>query len=74
MSKLKDIQSLCKNFRINILNLTLNEVCKNSTISVGTLSAFENGRSSNINHIFIYIEKCNEEQKEIFIKELNKIL
>lgn len=51
------IGAYCKQFRINVLQLTLKEVEGNENIK--TLSSFENGRSTNINHLLKYVEKCD---------------
>lgn len=62
----KNVGTFCKEFRNNILNKTLNEVCENTDIKIKTLSAFENGRANNIKYLFLYYENCNEEQKKLF--------
>ena len=51
------ISNYCKKFREDN-NLTLSETIKLSGVDckVGTLSAFEMGRSSNIEHLTIYIK------------------
>lgn len=55
------ISSYCKKYREDN-NLTLSETIKLSGVDckVGTLSAFEMGRSTNIEHLTIYIKvsKC----------------
>ena len=59
-----------RDFRMNILNKTLQDV-QGSNEGIKTLSAFEHGRSTNFNHIFKYINACdNEEQIEVLIERL----
>ena len=55
------INDYCKRFRESN-NLTLSEIIKLSEIDckVGTLSAFEMGRSTNIEHLTIYIKASKQ--------------
>lgn len=70
---MKNVQNFCRNFRINILKLSLQDLEDNSSINHKTISAFENHRSTNINHLAIYLKACSTiEQKRKFIKGLNK--
>ena len=55
--------------------MTLEEVLENvDLVKVSTLSAFENSRSTNYNHIMIYTNKMTEEQKIEFCNTLCTIL
>lgn len=66
---LKNIGYFCKDFRMNVLNKTLNEICENTDIQIKTLSAFENGRANNIKYLFLYYHSCNsDEEKKQFVK------
>ena len=65
---IKNVGNFCKNFRRNVLNKTLNEICKDIEIKPKTLSAFENGRANNIKYLFLYYNSCNDEQKELFAR------
>lgn len=59
-----------RDFRMNVLNKTLQDV-QGSNEGIKTLSAFEHGRSTNFNHIFKYINACdNEEQIDVLIERL----
>ena len=59
-----------RDFRMNILNKTLQDV-QGSNEGIKTLSAFEHGRSTNFNHIFKYINACdNEEQVDLLMETL----
>ena len=62
----KNIHKLCQSFRVNTLKLTQEELGKLSNTSIGTISAFETGRSTNINHMLKYIKAATPEQREIF--------
>lgn len=70
---MKNVQNFCRNFRINTLKLSLQDLEDSSSINHKTISAFENHRSTNINHLTIYLKACSTiEQKRQFIKGLNK--
>lgn len=63
----------CKSFRKKVLKLNLHEFIKKTKINVSTISAFENGNSTNINHLFIYLHTCEDkEQRELFFNMLNE--
>ncbi len=70
---MKNVQNFCRNFRINTLNLSLQDLEDISSINHKTISAFENHRSTNINHLTLYLKACSSiDQKRKFIKGLNK--
>lgn len=60
------INEFCKMYRKKILQLTLKEMEDKTGVKTSTLSSFENGRSTNINHLTTYYNLGNEEQKEYF--------
>lgn len=60
------VHEFCKLFRKTVLGLSLQEVSEITGIKASTLSSFENGRSNNLKHIFVYYSLGNEEQKEYF--------
>lgn len=63
----------CKNFRMIELEKTLREVGGEGNFK--TLSSFEHGRSTNINHLWKYVKACNShEQKLRFIVGLLDII
>ena len=66
---LKLIGKYCRDYRLTVLNLTLQEVAGKDNIK--TLSSFEHGRSKNLEHLLKYIKKCEtEEQKIEFLQGL----
>lgn len=66
MEHYKSVGEYCRYFRIKILEMTLKDVANGSNIK--TLSHFEHGRSTNLNHIVKYINKCNSyEYREYFM-------
>lgn len=72
---MKNVKGFCKDFRINQLKLTLQDVEYKTGVLVKTLSAFENDRSSNINHLNIYYSLCQDiRQRRKFITGLYKAM
>ena len=66
---MKHVQEFCKDFRTNYLKLTLQEIQDIHRIPFKALSAFENGRSTNINHLNTYYLLCKtQEDRNKFIK------
>lgn len=67
------IQKFCREFRINELDLTLDQMGTLTGVNLKTISAFENGRSNNSNHIYLYSESCiTPEQLTAFKNGLSK--
>lgn len=61
------IGSYCRNYRVNKLKMTLREVEGNEQIK--TLSGFENGRSSNLDHLIKYVVKCDSIHERLLFLE-----
>lgn len=58
------IGKFCQAFRTDVLKLRLKDLAPDT---IGTLSAFEHGSSTNMNHLATYYRFSNTEQKTIFI-------
>ena len=72
---MKHLINFCRDFRTEVLKLTLQDVENISFTPVKTLSAFENGRSTNINHLNLYYLLCKtKEQRALFIKGFDKAM
>lgn len=72
---MKHLINFCRDFRTEVLKLTLQEVENISFTPVKTLSAFENGRSTNINHLNLYYLLCEtQEQRALFIRGFDKAM
>lgn len=70
----KDLGLMCKYFRKNILHLTLKQFSKLNNKPVPSISAFENGRSTNINFLQLYLVSCEtQKEKETFIRLMRMI-
>lgn len=63
---INEVGNFCKFFRKNILNMTLKEFSEKTEIKVSTISAFENGRSNNLEHLNNYLKLSNPEQEQFF--------
>lgn len=74
MSKLKMISNKCKYHRREVVNISLKEMGKETNTYFKTLSAFENGRSTNINHLIKYVELGTINQRATLIDEIKTIL
>lgn len=70
MKLTKEIGVFCRLYRYHVLQLTLHEMSDKTETKVSTLSSFENGRSSNFNHVLTYYNLGNDEQKEFFRNNL----
>lgn len=66
---MKHVQAFCKEFRSEYLGITLKEIQDIYGIPFKALSAFENGRSTNINHLNTYYLLCKTQaDRNEFIK------
>ena len=70
------IGALCGMFRKYKLHKTLKQVAKENLINVSTLSAFECGKSSNLNLLECYLVSCEtkEQVKYLAIVLMNVFL
>ena len=64
LEKTMVIGKFCKEFRTTVLKKRLIDLAPDTW---GTLSAFEHGNSTNMNHLATYYRCSNTEQKTIFI-------
>lgn len=70
-----EMSSLCEYFRKKVIRITLNEMSIKSGIPVSTLSSFEQGRSSNLRFMYIYLVSCEtQDQKNNFVDSVRRIL
>ena len=72
---MKHLTEFCKDFRINHLKITLQEVQDKYGIPFKALSAFENGRSTNVNHLNTYYLLCKtKEDRKAFVDGFDKAM
>ena len=65
------IGKFCREFRTTVLKKRLIDLAPDT---IGTLSAFEHGCSTNMNHLATYYRFSNTEQKTLFIEGVMKAL
>lgn len=72
---IQEIGKVCKEFRINILELSLTNFSKQNNVNLQNIHAFENGRANNIKYIYMYINSCkNETELDILLESLFKAI
>ena len=72
---MKHVQEFCREFRTEYLKITLMEIQEKYGIPFKALSAFENGRSTNIQHLNTYYLLCkNRKDRQCFIDGFNKAM
>lgn len=70
----KDLGLICKYFRKNVLHLTLKQFSKLNNKPVSSISSFENGRSTNINFLELYLVTCElQKEREMFLRLIKMI-
>lgn len=70
-----DVGAFCKEIRNHYLKITLQEMSEKTGLKKSTLSAFEHGRSTNINLFFTYLDLLKlEDDKNTFINKVLKLL
>lgn len=74
MEYMKFIGEYCRVYRAITLNMTLKKMSELTDINMKTISAFENGRSTNMEHFIQYSMLGNETQRKQFLEGFNKIL
>ena len=63
MKDYKDIGKLCREYRMIHLQATLKEIEGDENIK--SLSSFEHGRSSNLDHFIKYVEYCKTKEEKM---------
>ena len=72
---MKHVQEFCRYFRTEYIKITLMDIQDKYGIPYKALSAFENGRSTNINHLNTYYLLCKTQaDRNEFIKGFDKAM
>lgn len=66
---MKTIGLVCREIRLE-KNLTLKELSNKTGINLKTLSAFEHGRSSNMNILMNYLDLVTDEEQNAIMREI----
>jgi len=74
MSKTLLITNICRHHRQEILKISLKEMGVKTNTLYKTLSAFENGRSTNINHLIKYFEISDLKQRQNLALKIASVL
>ena len=64
---IKKIGAICKQYRIETLNLSLTDFAKLNNENLQNIHAFEQGRANNIKYLYMYMAQSNIYQLEVFI-------
>lgn len=67
---IKKVGSICKDYRINVLNLSLTNFAKLNEENLQNIHAFEQGRANNIKYIYMYMKQSNIYQLEVLFNSL----
>lgn len=62
---IKKIGQICKDFRINILGLSLTNFAILHDENLQNIHAFENGRANNIKYIYMYINSVYSDNEKL---------
>lgn len=67
---IKKVSQVCKDYRINVLDLSLTNFAKLNNENIQNIHAFEQGRANNIKYIYMYMEQSNIHQLEVLFNSL----
>lgn len=67
---IKKIGKVCKDYRIDVLDLSLTNFAKLNEENLQNIHAFEQGRANNIKYIFMYMKQSNIYQLEVLFNNL----
>lgn len=69
------VSGFCAFFRKKVICITLKEMSETYDVPVSTIANFEQGHSSNLRFIYLYLISCKTwKQRDIFISSLGAIL
>ena len=67
---IKKIGAICKDYRINVLKLSLTNFAKLNNENLQNIHAFEHGRANNIKYLYMYMKQSNIDQLDILFEKL----
>lgn len=67
---IKKIGQVCKDYRIDVLDLSLTNFANLNEENLQNIHAFEQGRANNIKYIYMYIKQSNIYQLEVLFNNL----
>ena len=67
---IKKIGQACKDYRVDVLDLSLTNFAKLNEENLQNIHAFEQGRANNIKYIYMYMKHSNIYQLEVLFNSL----
>lgn len=67
---IKKIGAICKDYRINVLGLSLTNFAKLNNENLQNIHAFEQGRANNIKYLYMYMRLSHMNQLDILFEKL----
>lgn len=67
---IKKVAQVCRDYRIDVLHLSLTNFAKLNNDSLQNIHAFEQGRANNIKYIYMYMKQSNSYQLEVLFNSL----
>lgn len=67
---IKKVGNMCKDYRINVLDLSLTTFAKLNNENLQNIHAFEQGRANNIKYIYMYMKQSDIYQLEVLFNSL----
>lgn len=67
---IKKIGSICREYRLNVLKLSLTNFAKLNNENLQNIHAFEKGRANNIKYLYMYMEQSDIYQLEVLFNNL----
>ena len=67
---IKKVGQVCKDYRTDVLDLSLTNCAKLNEENLQNIHAFEQGRANNIKYIYMYMKQSNSYQLEILFNSL----
>ena len=67
---IKKVGQVCKDYRIDVLDLSLTNFAKLNEENLQNIHAFEQGRANNIKYLYMYMKQSNIYQLEVLFNSL----
>ena len=67
---IKKVGQVCKDYRTDVLDLSLTNFAKLNEENLQNIHAFEQGRANNIKYIYMYMKQSNIYQLEVLFNSL----
>lgn len=71
---IEKVGKYCRNFRIDVLGMTIKQLADITETNTKNLWAFEHGKANSIKYLYLYYNVCNENEKDAFARGLFRCL